>query len=518
MKKKSSPIFFLIFACLLSSCLNTDQNIKNELVSTKITPEQTQIEPSPTQNTILFTDDFSKTTSGWLTSSNGLGKADYADDGFEITSSMPGSVVQSTNSQTFSDAIIEFDIQATDATIKNTNAYGGSCRVQENGDGYQFLISSDGEFGIQKVQNGKRMTLHPWIRNLSVNTGDQVNHLAILCQGEQFEFWINNKLVGYATDSSFLTGKIGLLGVTLEDKVSTEIKVSNFTVLNPVFDERNINSADSQKLTIKNTTKETACIVRLGDHNGKSWNQNLLLDGDTLTPGETRNFNVYIPAKYNIEVDTCDFNRLFAKRDLDLTQNQTTSLIQPDLITSWEFSEPDRAWILGYTHAGQFLYETSGFLTMKLQRPNQLVEISSNDYKQTDAIVKTKTDYISSFGYGELFGPMCRIQTDGSGILFAINSEGQASIMWARDGYYVPLTDWEDNPQIVTGFNTNIIEGDCIGDTYTMYVNGSFIAKTTYDKYTDGKVGVGGATFGGLGTEGQVNFDYLQVYSPYLGN
>jgi hypothetical protein len=73
------------------------------------------------------------------------------------------------------------------------------------------------------------------------------------------------------------------------------------------------------------------------------------------------------------------------------------------------------------------------------------------------------------------------------------------------------LLDWQKSSFIQQGINSNVIEGNCSGSSYTFYVNGDFIGKAQDSTYTSGQVGLAVMD---ANNPIQVDFDFLKVYPP----
>ncbi len=69
-----------------------------------------------------------------------------------------------------------------------------------------------------------------------------------------------------------------------------------------------------------------------------------------------------------------------------------------------------------------------------------------------------------------------------------------------------------ENDAIIKGGATNQIRFDCIGNTLTLYVNGTQVDQQTDPEYTEGNVGLVAGTFDDAGTD--ILFDNFFVYRP----
>jgi hypothetical protein len=111
-----------------------------------------------------------------------------------------------------------------------------------------------------------------------------------------------------------------------------------------------------------------------------------------------------------------------------------------------------------------------------------------------------------------VYGLMCRMQPDGSGIFFAVRSDGYGSIQKWSGGNLTLLTDWRFSSSINQGISANYIEADCIGDRYLLLVNGDYVIDITDSEYKTGSVGVGVIPSMDKGT--RVDFDFFELFEP----
>jgi hypothetical protein len=98
---------------------------------------------------------------------------------------------------------------------------------------------------------------------------------------------------------------------------------------------------------------------------------------------------------------------------------------------------------------------------------------------------------------------------NGDGYLFLVGSNGRFAIMRSRGRSVTPLVNWTSHSAIQTGPAVNRIRAVCLGDYLAMYVNGTFVGDATDDTYTQGQVGLVGASADRLGL--LVQFDNLSV-------
>jgi len=464
--------------------------------------------PASAASSVLFSDDFSDPSSGWQVSEDEYGKTAYENRSYIVEAYKKGYTFWGTASQNFTDVKIDVDAHVTNTADNENNAFGVDCRVQSNGDGYSFHISSDGYYSIIKFQNLKAVPLVDWTPSTDIPTGDQTVHITALCQGQHLQLWVNNISIAETDDATFTQGDLSLSAATLEDNQSTVVAFTNYVVSNP----GTASALPAVTLTVNNPTDQDACGVFVVDQSTQTWGTNLLLGDEKIAAGTSKEFSISSTGIRDVEVNGCDYLDLLTTYGLDLSQDQTITLIQPKLAQAWEFTAPDSAWTLGNLKNGSASLTNDDYLSLNVTQPNEVVSLSPTGYTAADTIVRTDAMLVKPGDSQDAsFGVMCRVQTEGSGILFSVRSNGTASIQKVVQGKLTPLLDWKSSTFIQKGIASNIIEGDCVGSKYSLYVNGDFIGAADDSTYTNGMVGLAALY---SSDPIQVDFDYLKVYTP----
>jgi hypothetical protein len=127
----------------------------------------------------------------------------------------------------YSDARIT--IQTSQISGPATSPYGIVYRVTSLKDFYGFEVSGDGSWFVWKCAAGNCTKIVPTTQTTKLQ-GDngQVNTLAVLMQGDHFEFFINNEKVGSVIDETFTSGNVGL-----EAGKGIEVAFTNLTIAVP---------------------------------------------------------------------------------------------------------------------------------------------------------------------------------------------------------------------------------------------------------------------------------------------
>lgn len=205
-----------ILACLLTACEITPA-IGGEFV------------PS---GGVLFKDDFSDPSSGWMQGEDEFGKTEYSDGSFRIhvTSDLTGKV--SIPRLYFKDVIIE--VLATKVDGPDDNDYGVICRYQDENNFYFFEISSDGYYSIGKYKENQLQLLGMDQMQTSdfIQQGQATNLIRATCIGSLLSLSVNGQKLIEVEDADFSAGDVGLIAGTFETP-GTDILFDNFQVLKP---------------------------------------------------------------------------------------------------------------------------------------------------------------------------------------------------------------------------------------------------------------------------------------------
>jgi serine/threonine-protein kinase len=187
-------------------------------------PEATEPAPEPTDaysdptaglesgDQIIY-DDFSTLDSVWPTYDTADGYARYQADAYRVYIDLPNDRLEATRGFDLADVYIE--AKASKVGGPDDNFMGLICRYQDRNNFYFFIISSDGYYGVGKVQDGVyQMDGGKMLPNDSIKTGASTNYLEAVCQGNDFTFWANGTELAYFEDDTFQSGDIGLLAGT----------------------------------------------------------------------------------------------------------------------------------------------------------------------------------------------------------------------------------------------------------------------------------------------------------------
>jgi hypothetical protein len=187
---------------------------------------------TPTPDFILA-DDFSDSSSGWPTVNSSNVLKGYYQGGYHINTKVANIDAWSTPKprKTYTDIRIEVD--ATKLAGPEENNFGFLCRYQDSDNFYGLVIVSAGYALIYKEEAGKFIPLssEKFEPVDGINSGEELNQLAAVCNGDSLELYANDNLVASATDSSFTKGEIALL-VGNFDTAGADILFDNLFIRN----------------------------------------------------------------------------------------------------------------------------------------------------------------------------------------------------------------------------------------------------------------------------------------------
>lgn len=187
--------------------------------------------PSAVPGSVYY-DDFSNNQSGWYIQYTDDHSVQYDWGGLRFRINRADFDMWSYPEQQFSDAIIWVEAAKLEGTTDNT--FGILCRIQEDGDFYAFLISSDGYFGISRRQAGSYHMLNADSMTYSdaVTSSTGLYRLRAVCDRENLSFYVNDLLVAEVVDSGLASGKVGVL-VGTYSQPGVDIFFDNFIVTVP---------------------------------------------------------------------------------------------------------------------------------------------------------------------------------------------------------------------------------------------------------------------------------------------
>lgn len=157
---------------------------------------------------LLYSDDFSNSTSGWDTWETANSKVGYVSGKFVIEIFKVDSFFWANPGKDFSDLILEVD--ATKQAGPDNNGFGVIFRYVDKNNFYRFDISSDGYYGFGYYENDTWTSIIDWTETTAIKQGNATNTITILCEGSNFTFYINGTKITDVTDATLSSGDIGV--------------------------------------------------------------------------------------------------------------------------------------------------------------------------------------------------------------------------------------------------------------------------------------------------------------------
>ena len=523
MRKIATLLTFLLITFLFTGCFNNKgssstladpgQGLQIATLSGKpgmATAGPVQAIPLATQDLgpfILMQDDFSDAGSGWEIYSSEYGRTDYEQGGYLVEALIEKEYNWGVAGVDYADIRIEVDAVVQQTAANLNDAYGVDCRLQSNGDGYGFRISSDGYAGIVLFQDQQGISLQDWIKIEAIYTDGTPNHLTAICEGNHFSFLVNDEFVVEVIDDTFASGDIALSAVSYEPEPVTVI-FDNIIVQeigNPyIYEDR-----DPYPLQIINNSEREVCWVYVSAEDAEYWGDAWVTAEDPLSAGEEVTIDGNYSRVVDVKVETCEALRLFEEYKIDLAISNVISVEGPILMKRFEFNTFE-AWTEGSVDGGNGAITMGDYYSITAQSTGEPV-IGSVDFRIADAVLRTDASLAQAGNSQEaVYGLMCRIQPDGSGIFFAVRGDSYGSIQKWSAGNLTLMTDWTYSSSINEGIGANYIEANCIGDDFVLFVNGDYVTDAVDSDYKNGKVGLG--VIASTGSATRVDFDFFEIF------
>ena len=88
--------------------------------------------------------------------------------------------------------------------------YGVLCRVQENGQGYYFLIEPGGNYAIQRLGRNQADALVRWQAGAALRPAGQRNVIRAVCIEDYLALYLNGEFVAETRDTRYQQGYVGV--------------------------------------------------------------------------------------------------------------------------------------------------------------------------------------------------------------------------------------------------------------------------------------------------------------------
>ncbi len=197
---------------------------------------------TPDAARLLFKDDFSDPASGWVASTDRGASGAYADgvyadgvyaDGvYQLSVSQANLDLWATPGLELADVSLEVDAIKTGGD--RDNRFGLVCRMVDPAHYYVFLISSDGYYGIGKIQANQARLLgsEAMLPSEKIPRGSAYLHLRADCVQDRLALYVNGEKISEVRDSEYPRGDVGLTAGAYTP-AGTQILFDNFRVAKP---------------------------------------------------------------------------------------------------------------------------------------------------------------------------------------------------------------------------------------------------------------------------------------------
>jgi len=189
-------------------------------------------ETIPTVPEILFSDDFSDESSGWVTYDDFDGRVIYRDGCLYVKDyTAPEGAMYGESQRYFTDFILEVQTWLVGGTDNNWHVV--VCRFQDEYNYYSFGISADGYYYMDKWVDAEQTALTGPTYSSYIHQGQGVTNLIhIECIGSSLGLSVNGHLLEQVTDATFTGGDIALAASALSGTF-TEVAFDNIIVTKP---------------------------------------------------------------------------------------------------------------------------------------------------------------------------------------------------------------------------------------------------------------------------------------------
>jgi hypothetical protein len=176
-----------------------------------------------------------------------------------------------------------------------------------------------------------------------------------------------------------------------------------------------------------------------------------------------------------------------------------------------DFSDHDNGWLLTVTDQGVAHYD--GDSIRILINESNATYWTSPGLKLKDSVVDV--DAVKVTGPDDnLFGLICRFRDEQNYYSFLVSSDGYYGILKVVDGQreFLGSPHMQISDMIQKDEKTNHLRADCVGNKLSLYANWTKLVEVEDDTFTEGDVGIIGATRDTVGTD--IRFDNFIVISP----
>ena len=163
-----------------------------------------------------------------------LGGTDYMDGGYHILVDEVYTDYFSTLYRTYSDISLQVNGWRVEGPYDNN--YGLICRYQDEKNFYAGMITTDGYYGIFKVENGAYQVLghDNMVYSDLILSDENVNTIKLDCFEDFLILYVNENLLDVQQDDTFSSGDIGLIAGSFEN-AGVHVAFDDFYLIDPAL-------------------------------------------------------------------------------------------------------------------------------------------------------------------------------------------------------------------------------------------------------------------------------------------
>ena len=161
---------------------------------------------------LLFEDEFSDETSGWLEATDVEASQGYRNDQLFFEVRAPDLIAWDNPGCNFQDFVLEVEARQVSGALENS--FGVLLRYIDDGNFYRFDLTGDGYYAVSKSEYREWNILVDWQESAHVKPLGEVNLIKVVCQGPRMTFYVNGQELVSVEDSSFERGDVGLFAST----------------------------------------------------------------------------------------------------------------------------------------------------------------------------------------------------------------------------------------------------------------------------------------------------------------
>ncbi len=457
---------------------------------------------------ILMQEDFSDPDSGWEIYDGDYGRAGYEQGGYVVSALQKTEYNWGIAGVNYDNVRIELDATVLVAPGDLSDGFGVDCRIQQNGDGYGFRISSDGYAAIVLFLEGEQQVLYDWTANPAVKMNGETNHLTAICEGDHFSLLVNDEYVAEVIDDTFISGDLALSAISYSDD-PVEVLFDDL-IVQSIGNPYEYADRTPYPVTVINNSTYDVCALYISSADEDYWGDSWVNEAKPLAASNTISIDDNINMIIDIQALTCDGLRLLEVYGIDVSAENTVVIEEPVLRQGYDFTSFE-GWTESPAKGSASITQGDYYA---LDAPagvgftSGVVNFVAQDIRlRTDAYLSGAADESQA-----VYGLMCRIQNDGSGIFLAIRGDGYGSVQKWDGSLLTPLTEWVYSDAINPGISANYIEAVCENDYYSLFVNGIYVTEIQNPDFQIGKIGVG--LVPPSASAAKVEFDFVEAWEP----